>query len=119
MRGWSIRWCGRWPRNAATLAAWFERRMFHPTRSLEILGLNQKLWAAGGFAIELSAHAGLTNSELHSTTHAAGGTGISGQLGLGAAFAISGRADAAASGPGWDGETGERLVVAAPAAPVD
>ena len=56
-----------------------------PDAPLEILGLNQKLWAARGFAIALSAHAGLTNSGLHSTTHAAGGTGISGQLGLGAA----------------------------------
>jgi hypothetical protein len=32
MRDWSMRWCGRCPRNAAILAAWFERRMFHPTR---------------------------------------------------------------------------------------
>jgi hypothetical protein len=48
-----------------------------PDAPLEILGLNQKLRAAGGFAIALSAHACLTHSELHSTTHAAGGTGIS------------------------------------------
>ena len=65
MRGWSTGWCGRWPRNAATLAAGFERRMFHPMRPLESLGLNQKLWAAGGFAIAPSAHGGLTNSELN------------------------------------------------------
>jgi hypothetical protein len=42
MRGWSIRWCGRWSRNAATLAAWFERRMFHPMRQLEILGASPR-----------------------------------------------------------------------------
>jgi hypothetical protein len=40
-----------------------------PDALLEILSLNQKLRAACGFAIALSAHAGLTNSELHSTTH--------------------------------------------------
>jgi hypothetical protein len=44
-----------------------------PDAPLKILGLNQKLWAAGGFAITLSARAKLTNSEPHSTMHAPGG----------------------------------------------
>jgi len=66
-------------RNAATLAAWFEAECF-TRRGLGDLGSNQKLWALADFAIALSAR-WAHESELHSTMHAAGGIGISGQLG--------------------------------------
>ena len=45
------------------------------------IGLDRRLRAAGSTAIALAAHPGLTNSDLQSTTHAAGGGGLAGRLG--------------------------------------
>lgn len=45
------------------------------------IGLDRRLRASGDRAIALSAHPGLTDSELQSTTHASGGGGIAGWLG--------------------------------------
>ena len=42
------------------------------------IGLDRRLRAVGASAIALAAHPGLTNSDLQSTTHAAGGAGFSG-----------------------------------------